>query len=215
MKKIPICIVCLFLALGVKVQGMTFYSTLNTNSTEGNYYGTMYFSFSTSDNWYGTYSGVGSNYTDAITGTQISIDYAGGLAEGPNDCQLLVEMGVIDPYIGRVTADSLGNSDYTFAGWDDSSGGVLQSGQSTAIRYAGGGSDNYYSWTLNATGTVSFGYSLTGYFDGTSGSATGSWFFDYTVPPSIVSTPEPAVTLQLALGGCCLLFARVRQRRRN
>jgi hypothetical protein len=214
MKKTPICLLCLFLAIGVKVQGMTFYSTLNPNSTEGNYYGALYFSFSSTDNWYG-HDASDQEYTDPITGTQISIESDAGLAQGPNELNLLVEMGVSDPYIGAVQSSLSGYPGNTFYGYNESgSGAVLNAGQPTAISYGGSGSGAYYSYSLNATGTVSFGYSLTGYFDGTAGSTTGSWFFDYTVPP-VVSVPEPAMTLPLALGACGLWLARARQRRRN
>jgi hypothetical protein len=214
MKKLSTGILFLFLVISVKVQGMTFSSTLNTNSTEGNYYGTMDFSFSTSDYWYGHYYSDQS-FTDPASGVQIGIESVGGLADGPDDVELLIEISLNDPYIGVVQSQLSGyGQGSTFFGYDLGSGGVLYLGQPTAIGYAGGGSDSYYSWSLNATGTVSFGYSMTGYFDGTSGSATGSWFFDYSAP-QIVSAPEPAVTLQLALGGCCLWLARARQRRRN
>jgi hypothetical protein len=226
MKQISIYILFLFLAINVKVQGMTLYSTFNTNSTEGNYYGALYFSFSStnsSDYGYNATSGYGiwhgisdsQTFTDLLSGVQIEVGLVAGLAESPNELNLLVEIGVIDPALGSVQSQLGGYPGNTFSD-NEEFGGYYVVGQPSNYPYSYNWSDtaSYYSYALNMSGTVTFGITLPYNWDGTSGSDVGSWYFDYTVPP-IVSAPEPAVTLQLALGGCCLWLARARKRRRN
>ncbi len=217
MKKIPICILCLFLALGVKVQGMTLYSTYDNNSTEGNYFGALYFSFSSTNSGdyqpfsgnpaEATWSSTGNiqTFTDPISGAQIELSFEAGLAEAPDELNFLSNITVNDPAMGSL-AGSLGGH--------DEKGGSFQVGQPKAFTYTSQLNSYYYSFTLNTGGTCNFGYSLTGNFDGTSGSAVGSWYLNYTVP-QITPAPEPAVTLQVALGGFCLWLARARRQRRK
>lgn len=200
----------LVLAIGVKVQGMTLYSTYNTNSVEGNYYGALFFSFSStnsSDYSNNSWKTTADNetYPDPGSGAQIEVDFTAGLAEAPNELNISYYLNVNDPALGSV-AGSLG-------GYDEA-GGTFQPGQPKDISYVYDGTSSYYSFTLGSGGTCDFGFSLPVDFDGTSGSGVGSWYANYPAPP-ITSTPEPAVTLELALGGFCLWLARARQRRRN
>jgi ribosomal protein L31 len=221
MKQKSTCVLFLLLAISVKVQGMTLYSTMDTNSTEGNYFGALYFSFSiTNDShpfysnpsevWWNT-ANFGQTFTDPASGSQINIGFTAGLAEAPDEFNLLSVLSVNDPALGTIYGGLGNNSNGDVY---DEAGRSYHMGQTNAIGYLVSQTSYYYSWTLNTGGNCSFGYSLTGYFDGTSANAAGSWYFNYTVPP-ITPAPEPAVTLQLALGGCCLWLARARQRRRN
>jgi hypothetical protein len=220
MKKTTICILCLFLAISVKVHGMTLYATIDTNSTEGDYYGGIYFSFSSTnsgdyeyysylgpgngDRWYATVNG-GVTYTDPVTGAQISVGLqASGFGNAYGELDFASIITVNDPALGTIVG-GLGNGYFPSDG-TDVSGGAFHVGQPTTFGYGTGDNSEYYSFEVSSNFYCSFGCSLTGYFDGTNGVAVGSWYVHYTVP-EVTSAPEPAITLQLVLGGFCLWLA--------
>jgi hypothetical protein len=214
MKKIPICIVCLFLAIGAKVQAATILETLDPNSTEGNYYGGIYFSFSVAQDaeaWNGTTNHIfwttttdNSQFNDGSS--QLGLTLALGLAEGPDELNILSTINVVDPnmniygYLG-----SQGNDGFEERGF------LFNSGVTNDLVYVMSDHSEYYDFNRASNETCSLGFTVDINFDGSVGIGTGSWYLNYTTP-QITPTPEPAAVWQLALGGFGLWLARARRR---
>jgi hypothetical protein len=102
---------------------MTLYSTFDTNSTEGDYYGDIYFSFSStnsSDYSYSSFLGPGDGdlwsgtstnqiFTEPVTGAQISISLqASGFSTRGGELDFISVMTVNDPTLGTLNG-GLGN----------------------------------------------------------------------------------------------------------
>jgi len=231
MTKISISILGLLLTICLRVQAIDFYSTLNPNSTPGNFYGGLYLSFSsTNSNDYGYNSFLGRNlftlsaylspnYAAFGQDASVSLSFVIGPDGSPANDYLICNFPLFyDSRIGKsvgygnlVGINTPPLQSYSSLTWD------LQSGQPSQniITYTTGNMlYDLYDGIHPPIDTLSFSYSLPVDFDGTSASAVGSWSLNYTVT-TITPTPEPASGWLMALGGFGFWWARDRRRRHS
>ena len=217
MKIIVTVIFVAFFAIVAKPQGMVLSTAYNTNSTEGNFFGTWNFSFSTNDftpnnnnnnasnmGMWGTTS-CSMSFTDAASGSIILLNFQVGGIENANSFGVRSSININDPNYGAV-AGGIGD------------GGGNQNQESTTLIYPGKSANQnnnqnqdsffFYSWNrgVGGNGQVNLTESIT--FDGVNGAGGGTWAVVYPVP-------EPATVLQFAAGGLCLCAAGYFRRRRK
>jgi hypothetical protein len=211
MKNILIGILGLFLTACVKLQAIDFYSTLDTNSTPGNFYGSLYLSFSSTNSSDCYNGGLGDfewnevqiqpTYADSSSNAQLSLSFTVG-PEGANTLNLYAGLTALsDARFG-----SLANTSSTHS----VSPGYFAPGQPATDNMVSPSNNqqNYYDSAANLLITYDFNYSLPVNFDGTSGNAAGFWSLTYTVTP----VPEPSANWLILLGGIGFLLARARAR---
>lgn len=205
MRKLVVYYFIISMAVALNVQGAQIYSTLNTNSVAGDFHGTLnlYFSSTNSSdysggNWVPAY--FSTTYTDSVSGAQIFLTFNVG-PETSHELNLYPAFNFSDPRIS--------NPQFSVP-WPIFSPGYFVVGQSNTdnMAYSSGVvplSDNSGGPPI---GTLEFSYSLPVTFNGTTGSAVGSWALTYT----ITSAPEPGTGWLGVLGGLALLLARAKAR---
>ncbi|HEY5298972.1 MAG TPA: hypothetical protein VIK59_13785 [Verrucomicrobiae bacterium] len=219
MIKIATCILGLFL-ICLKVQAIQISTTLDPNSTPGNFSGALDLSFDSSD----SSAGLAGNYwgeafatpSYTVGGAQIFFSLTIG-QEGANEMNLYTGVSFLDPRIL--------DPDYTLPGaYPIFSGGSFIVGQSKDLEYSYSSGNlvllGYTGMYPMPIGTLDFSFSLPVVFDGTSGSGSGSWSLTYTINDS-TKVPDNGKTILLLLAGFLLLggfhlgTSRANRRRKN
>lgn len=205
----------------VTAGGATISTTLNPTSTEGNYYGGVYFSFSVANDasgfdgetnrvWWNTSSG-GSLFMQNFTQVQLSLTL--GLAEAPDEMNILSVFNVYDPskdIIGNL--GSAGNTGY------DESGFLFTPGVMTGGTYTMNDSSRYYDTDYGQELVSTYGFTVNISFDGSVGTGVGSWYVDYASPPAdhplhLYPTPEPSSMMLGVIGAGLLAVVCCRSKR--
>jgi len=195
----------LLLTICLPGRAVTVVSTLDTNSTPGDFYGTLYLSFNATNDYspftpshQGLWSsaGITTNYTAG--GAQITLNFS-IFSENPNGVTFLTSFTFSDPYIGN--PNFVNNPGY-------SSGSFTPSNSTTqTLSYTSGNVSLFGAGqSTPVLGTIDFTYSLPTSFDGAIGTSAGTWSLIYHASP----IPEPSTSglLALAFGGGALWFAR-------
>ena len=215
MKKIAVAIIFSFLAIAARPQGMAISSTFSTSSTEGNFFGTWSFSFSTNSftpagggqpptvgQW-----GIASTsmtFTDAASGSIISLYFSVGGIESPNEFGVRSTINVTDPAFGTVIG---GLGDAGGDGYQENTT-LIYPGHSTSLtNFNNQDTFHYYSPKTGSGGQGNVNRNDNLNFNGILGGGGGTWYISYPVP-------EPSITWQAAVGGALLCLARFVHRRR-
>ena len=215
MKQIVAVIVFVLFAIAARSQGIVVSTAFNTNSTEGDYFGTWSFSFSTNDFTpagggqsprVGQWGVVSSSmsFTDAVSGAVISVSFTVGGIESPNEFGFRSSINVDDPALGTV-----------FGGIGDSGGGGYQ--ESTTLVYPGSPASltnfnsqdifHFYSPQQGMGGQGQVDRIDNLIFNGVYGAGGGTWAISYPVP-------EPATVWEIGIGAIGLCVARFSRFRR-
>jgi hypothetical protein len=185
----------------LKVQAIELHSMMDSSSTPGNFSGELYLSFSSLNG--GDYSA--GNWSEAqilpiytVGGAQIFLSFTVG-PESPGELNLYTGVNFSDDRIGSPEF-SLPNANPIISPGDF----IVGHPRVDDMNYSSGNVPLFDVLGLPSIGTLDFTYSLPVDFDGTSGSAAGSWSLTYTINDD-PKVPDAGATILLLAAACLLL----------
>jgi hypothetical protein len=204
------------LIAATRLPAWEFTGTLDTNSTPGNFYGILLFSFSNTNpaDWYSNppgspygpgawKSGMGINqtFTNPASPDQVTINLS-AYSETPTELYVYGNIGITIAGHGSVSSSAIGGP-----------GGLFPLGQSGGGSSAGDASGSMFDNSGQNIISYDVGFSMAMPWNGVSSDSAGSWWASYSVTP----TPEPAsaTLIALALGSGLIWTVSLKHRRRT